>query len=318
MKTISVLTVFFTILAPYAMGETIVFNDGRTIEARLLKNDPDKILVDFHGVELTYYKDEISSIRPGASGAGEEPVTVEKEAPPQDEAFGRGMEFLEKGSLWEAIGSFKKSIKNDPGDYHPYYNIAGTYFIMGKFAEAVDWYLKTLKIDPGNFNAYIGMGMAYRLQLKFDAAIAALNKAVEINPESALAMAELAKAYQGIDNYTLAAKWYSRSLEIDPANPENYNFLGMACGRLGDYDNAIKAFTRAVTLDPGYADAYLSLGATLVARQERTTKETGARPDFSQAIEYLNKARALYSKAGDDSSNARIDAVLKKIKELSL
>jgi len=76
-----VILIIFICLCPSAFAETIKLKSGRVVNAAIIDRGPDYIKVDFNGVILTYYKDEIESI-------GFETVQVlTKKQPDQSERF---------------------------------------------------------------------------------------------------------------------------------------------------------------------------------------------------------------------------------------
>lgn len=54
-----VLGCFFSL----AFADTIILKSGKEVEANIIEKNDDHIVVDFHGVDLTYYNDEITEIK---------------------------------------------------------------------------------------------------------------------------------------------------------------------------------------------------------------------------------------------------------------
>jgi hypothetical protein len=64
-------------LAGGARAETLHLKDGKRVEARIIKQDATAVVVDWYGVPITYWQDQISHVTPDAPAA----------APPADPAL---------------------------------------------------------------------------------------------------------------------------------------------------------------------------------------------------------------------------------------
>ncbi len=51
-------------------AETIVLKSGKTVEGKLIEKTDEYIKIDFQGVPLTYFKEEIASAQNGEEGQG--------------------------------------------------------------------------------------------------------------------------------------------------------------------------------------------------------------------------------------------------------
>ncbi|MDD5128043.1 MAG: hypothetical protein PHO40_00080 [Candidatus Omnitrophica bacterium] len=50
------------------LGETVLLKSGQKVEGRVIENTDKYVKLDFHGVDLIYYKDEVASITQGVQG----------------------------------------------------------------------------------------------------------------------------------------------------------------------------------------------------------------------------------------------------------
>jgi len=57
--------IFLGLFAGTGFSETIILKSGQRVDAKITENTDEYVKLDFFGVELVYYKDEISSIVPG-------------------------------------------------------------------------------------------------------------------------------------------------------------------------------------------------------------------------------------------------------------
>lgn len=70
-----ILVLLLLIPISFSYPETIQFKDGRTIEADIIERTSDYIKVDFQGVPITYYLDEIENVGGEDTGGVLKPVT---------------------------------------------------------------------------------------------------------------------------------------------------------------------------------------------------------------------------------------------------
>jgi len=82
-----------------------------------------------------------------------------------------------------------------------------------------------------------------------------------------------------------------QATEEDPG-AESFHALGRFYLAKGDFDQAIDQFKKAMELAPGDAQIYSDLGAAYLekGRANERSRTGGGAEDFSQSLEYLNKA----------------------------
>ena len=68
-KTCILVTVFCFSFLSLGYSETIVLKSGQKVEGRIIEQTDKYVKLDFYGVELVYYHDEIASVEQGASSA---------------------------------------------------------------------------------------------------------------------------------------------------------------------------------------------------------------------------------------------------------
>ncbi|MCK9431102.1 MAG: hypothetical protein M0R17_14095 [Candidatus Omnitrophica bacterium] len=71
MKLCIFCAVFLAFCQSLVLGETVLLKSGQKVEGRVIENTDKYVKLDFHGVELTYYKDEVASIIQGVQGSGD-------------------------------------------------------------------------------------------------------------------------------------------------------------------------------------------------------------------------------------------------------
>jgi len=77
--------VFVFAVCGYLFADTVTLNTGQEIEGDILNQTADSVSIDFMGVELTYFMDEVAAINgsPVGAPAAPEPVTVPAQTPPE-------------------------------------------------------------------------------------------------------------------------------------------------------------------------------------------------------------------------------------------
>ena len=186
-----VLSLYFSTLI---FAETIVLKSGKTVEGKIIEKTDRYIKVDFHGVELIFWLDEINRIN------GD--ITFDSEK------SGRGI-LLKQSVL--AVETPEELL---------YKGI--DYYNKGLFDEALNNYKKALSLRPKYGVALFNMGIVYAKKDQWKDCINVLRDLVELNPLDAEAHLNLATAYAAIEKYTDAFKHYEKCRElnfsrIDPA-----------------------------------------------------------------------------------------------------
>lgn len=60
--------VFVAFFSRAGFSDSVLLKSGQKVEGKIIENTEDYVKLDFHGVELTYYKDEVASVMRGQSG----------------------------------------------------------------------------------------------------------------------------------------------------------------------------------------------------------------------------------------------------------
>lgn len=194
-----------------------------------------------------------------------------------------------------------------------------------QYANAAQAARKAITINPDNATALAYAAGGTILQgdpEKYEQAQIFADDAVRIDPENAIARYYMATVFTYQGRYAEALEQYQRGLEIDPTDPNlhiglAYNYYGT-----GSIPDALLSFEEAIAVDPDNAEAfdgraymYLQLGDAPLAEQN-ALEATRLNPDmaraqgrlgeayfrqnnYSEAIEALEKAIAMYSRATD-------------------
>lgn len=172
----------------------------------------------------------------------------------------RGLTFVGKGQLDEAIKDFDKAVALNPSFYEAYSNRGGAFEKMGRLDRAVEDFNRAIALNPRYANAYFNRGVAYGKAGSYDDSIASFNK----------------------------------SLEIDPGKVDAYVSRGVSYALMGQQEKALTDFNMAIELNQNYAQAYFNRGNLYVT----TGRKNLAIPDFQRACDLGDQRGCGALKAG--------------------
>lgn len=153
----------------FVCAEAIVLKSGKTIEGKLLEKTDEYIKIDFQGVPLRYYFDEIDSIdgvKQSPSSVEAKKLSQENNLPavytnPAKEYLKLGVACYNQGNLSQAILDYNKAIEIDPTLVAAYYDRGFTYYKNANYEQAISDYTKAIEINPIFAYAYEGRAYAY-------------------------------------------------------------------------------------------------------------------------------------------------------------
>ena len=108
---------------------------------------------------------------------------------------------------------------------------------QNKNNEAIESYEKAVKIQPGFYEAIANIGTIKQLEGDLDEAIELFIKSLSIH-EDGRGNYNLACAYRNQGNLSLAIKYYRRAIEIGSVEAEFYSDLGDALWHEGKIEEA--------------------------------------------------------------------------------
>lgn len=122
-RKLAILILIISLFLPVLVfAETIVLKSGRTVEGKLIEKTDKYIKIDFQGVPLTYFFDEVESIDGVLISAAKQPVTAEilnpeyaKPPRPEDNieinSESTVEEILRKTNYYYSVHNFDKAIE---------------------------------------------------------------------------------------------------------------------------------------------------------------------------------------------------------------
>lgn len=169
-KLISLILVICLQFSASAFAETIVLKSGEIVEGKLIEKTDKYIKIDFQGVPLAYFLDEIQK------------VDIQETA---DSAYQKGENYMSQQNFYEAIVEFSKAIKLDPRSDKAYYSRGRAYGAKDDLEKELADYDQVININSLETiqSACINRGMAYEYKGDLDKALAAYSKGIEAIPD---------------------------------------------------------------------------------------------------------------------------------------
>jgi rhomboid protease GluP len=161
---------------------------------------------------------------------------------------------------------------------------AQAWLLRGDKPAAIAAATRAIETNPANTYMLYLRGTIYLRSGQPDAGLADLDAYLRLSPRNARAFYIVGHVHHEREHFPKAIEYYSRALALDPGNVHYLNSRGYARILTGDYAAARADFDAILAKDPKYAPAWGNLGLIRAYRG-----------DYPQAIELLEKARAMDS-----------------------
>jgi tetratricopeptide (TPR) repeat protein len=173
------------------------------------------------------------------------------------------------GRYQEAIQSFQQALTNDPNSADAYYNLAATYYELGKrnsdrnlLGQAEGLYNQCLDLDPNHTECYRGLAALLVDTDRSRSAFTLLKGWAQQNVQAADARIELARLYEEFGDKESASRYLTDALNIDARNPRAWTALARLREDQGQLAQALSNYQQAYQLNqyhPGVANRIASL-----------------------------------------------------------
>lgn len=242
-----------------------------------------------------------------------QPFGVGKGNPAQG-YFNEGEAYRMKRDYLNAIKSYEKARKADPGHLNAYVNMANVYMLnlnnykaaekvlyeglqiaptsqdllynMGFFyltmkekEKAKDYFLRTLQLNSGYPEAHTGLGEIYEMEQDYQKALTEYRKAASPNTRSYVLYGRIGNAFMRLNELPEARQVFERALEVNPKFAGAHINIGETYFKEGNLEDAITHFKRATEIDPDSFMAYNNIGSSF--------KKMGR---WDEALSYFQKA----------------------------
>jgi tetratricopeptide (TPR) repeat protein len=327
-KLFSTFTFTFILLAAVfsfaVLAETIVFKDGRKIEAKIVAATTNSLTVESQGNRASFPLSEIDSIDGKKityqHSLAQKPGAIAAENQQRYVAFlMKGQEYLQGGDYAKAVSQFQAALEINDSHISAYSGIAAAYLSLNQFDKAVEYADKGIAADSEFPNIYGIRAQVFLNMGNVSAAKKDLLKARSLleNPDKYPANDKLLEyvnsmiaAIDAQEDAREAQKMTSRPIPaVDSTEIQYWQYLdqGQAYFRMGQYLSAIDEYEKAIEINPADSQGYLYLGQAFEAIQ----RNEKAKQAYEKAIAANSKDKEahyslaiLYNRAFRDNKTA--------------
>jgi len=211
-KKLVVLILVISLCFPaFIFAETIVFKTGESVEGKLIEKTDKYIKIDFHGVPLTYFYDEIENIE-----ANEVDLrSIEENKVALSEIVRNASEYVRKGQLDKVEEIYKEGLERFSNSALLWAARAGNSLDQGKIDEAIKYCDQSLSFNPCCAEAYFVLGLSYAKKEDEDKAINYFQEAIKCDPSFAPAYYDLGVAYVSKEKYSEGVDSWIKATQLD-------------------------------------------------------------------------------------------------------
>lgn len=227
----------------------------------------------------------------------------------------RGQVRQAERSLDKALADYDKAVQVDPRDAIAYVRRGLLRYALREDGLAVKDFDEAVKLQPGFALAFNARANAHSFRKQYEAALADHNHALELDPGRTIFLVNRGLTYLRMKDYKKATADMQQIVDRPPFEAAGYYGLGLVLQRQKNYKDAESALESAITQAPERVDYRAALGALFIDMklpdraaqcfQEGLKRDPGhagclggmgrvlsARKQFSEAVDYLNKAIA--------------------------
>ncbi|MEW6585465.1 MAG: tetratricopeptide repeat protein [Nitrospirota bacterium] len=167
---------------------------------------------------------------------------------------GRGLAFLERGYLDNAVDDYTKAIFHDPWSVEAYFNRGLTYAKRRDYDNAIKDFTMAIRLAPVHVEAYYSRGLSYANSGMIAEALRDYSHAIHISPLTPVPYAARGSLYASIGHDAEAARDYTHAIALQPDNAALYHRRGRIYAKLGFLQAALADYTIAIKMSsvPGY------------------------------------------------------------------
>jgi tetratricopeptide (TPR) repeat protein len=167
-----------------------------------------------------------------------------------------GVRQYQQGQYQAAIQKFQQSLVVNPQNADAYYNLAATYYAMGKanrnqeyLAQAEQLYHQCLDLQPNHTACHRGLAALLVDTNRPDAAFTLLKRWTAREPALADPRIELARLYEEFGDKATASQHLSEALHVDARNARAWSALGRIREQQGQVAQALSDYQQAYALN---------------------------------------------------------------------
>ena len=181
----------------------------------------------------------------------------------------QGRRLYEQGQFAEALQTFQKALQTNPRNADAYYNMAATYYFLGKQHRNTQWlqqsenlYRQALGIEPTHADSFRWLAALMMENGRSNDALQMVQSWRASAPRSAEPVIELARMHRELGKAQQSMQLLVDALHIDSANPRALKAMGQIREEQGQHQLALDNYTRsyqANNLQPDVAAKIASL-----------------------------------------------------------
>lgn len=181
----------------------------------------------------------------------------------------QGVSSFRQGRFQEAIQTFQQALVNNPTDADAYYNLAATYYEIGKrnndsnlLSQAEGLYNQCLDLNGNHVECYRGLASLLVDTNRSKSAFTLLKSWSQQNLQMPDARIELARLYEEFGDKESASRYLTDALNIDAKNPRAWAALAGIREQQGQLAQALSNYRQAYQLNqalPGMTNRIASL-----------------------------------------------------------
>ncbi len=157
------------------------------------------------------------------------------------------------------IQQLRASIRHNPRDPAPHYDMGGLLLGQGQAAEALASYQAALKLAPGHPQILLQLGNACAALGRHADAAKHFQASLHADPGQLAAHYNLGNALRELGQPEQAAGSYRAALRLNPQDADTHNNLGNVLREMGQLSDAIACYREALRLNPGLHHARMHL-----------------------------------------------------------
>lgn len=148
-----------------------------------------------------------------------------------------------------AILDLKRTIRQNPKEAGPHYNLGVAYLRLGRSLEALKAFQKAVGLDPRFAEAHLGQGVAFSRLGRGLQALSAIRLALALKPDDPLSYLNLGIAYRQLGRHRLGQQAIIQAIRLAPDSPDAHFQLGLSNLCLEDRAAALLEYKILLKLD---------------------------------------------------------------------
>ena len=164
-----------------------------------------------------------------------------------------------RGRLNLAIEKYEAALAAGAGSAEVLNRLGGLYLGTGAFARSAGTFRRSLREKPGQLEVYKAIGEALLADGKLDSAISCIEEARQLAPQASSIRSSLGFLYMQAGRGALAKSQLDSALILDARNPEAHRFLGFYHTRMDSLEAAIRSYEQLTVLLPNDVEAFNNL-----------------------------------------------------------